>query len=154
MVKNSVTRYHDFSMGHCVTGHKLIDDAGNETTENGPCYNLHGHNYRIYFTITADGLDTVGRVVDFNAIKARLCMWLEDNWDHKFLVSSEDERAEGLVALNPDGVIVIDFNPTAENLGQYLLDIAPSLLEGTGTFLEKVTLEETRKCSATVEIVS
>ena len=155
MSKISVTRYHDFSMGHCVTGHKLIDDDGNETTVNGGCYNLHGHNYRIHFTLEAweDKLDNVGRVLDFNVIKGRLCMWLERNWDHRFLISKHDERADGLVELNPEGVLVVEFNPTAENLGDYLLrKVAPVILAGTDCTLTKVVIEETRKCSATIEL--
>lgn len=155
MNKLSVTRYHDFSMGHAVTGHKLIDSQGNETEEKGPCYNLHGHNYRIHFTVEGDKLDSVGRVLDFNVIKAKLCSWLESNWDHRFLINRNDHRATGLLELNPEGVVLIDFNPTAENIGEYLLnEIAPELLEGTGTILTKISIEETRKCSASVERVT
>ncbi len=151
MNKTTVTRYHDFSMGHAVTGHKLIGDNGDETTINGPCYNLHGHNYRVTFTIEGTSLDSVGRVLDFNVIKAKLCMWLENNWDHKFLINMNDERAAGLVSLNPTGVILVDFNPTAENLGGYLINVvAPEVLTGTNTTLVSVNIEETRKCSATV----
>jgi len=151
----TVTRYHDFSMGHAVTGHKFIDENGEETTVNGGCYNLHGHNYRIYFTIesTLNELDSVGRVVDFNVIKAKLCMWLENTWDHKFLINKEDERAASLFELNPDGVLLVDYNPTAENLGDHLLNVVgPEVLAGTNTRLIKVDVEETRKCSAAVEL--
>ena len=75
----TATRYHDISCGHRVVGHE------------GKCQYLHGHNYRIHFTCTAESLDTVGRVIDFSVIKSKLCMWLEDNWDHMFLAWDEDE---------------------------------------------------------------
>src|SRR5690606_2639979 len=71
-------RYHDISCGHRVVGHE------------GKCRFLHGHNYRIHFEIQAESLDTVGRVIDFSVIKEKLCMWLEEHYDHKFLIWQED----------------------------------------------------------------
>jgi 6-pyruvoyl-tetrahydropterin synthase len=32
----------------------------------------------------------VGRVIDFSVIKTLLCDWLEDNWDHRFLLWEQD----------------------------------------------------------------
>lgn len=112
---------------------------------------MHGHNYRVYFEVEAEQLDTVGRVMDFSAIKEKLCEWLEENWDHKFLVSKYDPFAKQLKQLDPDGVKVVSFNPTAENMGDFLLNwVAPKQLEGTNCTLVRVTIEETRKCSVTV----
>jgi 6-pyruvoyltetrahydropterin/6-carboxytetrahydropterin synthase len=68
----TASRYHDISCGHRVHGHE------------SKCALLHGHNYRIHFTCVGD-LDNIGRVIDFSVIKSTLCMWLEDNWDHRFL---------------------------------------------------------------------
>ena len=81
MVLHKVHRYHDISCGHRVYGHE------------GKCRHLHGHNYRVHFTCVAESgqLDTLGRVIDFGEIKSRLCMWLEDNWDHHFLMGTEDQ---------------------------------------------------------------
>ena len=71
----TATRYHDFSAGHKVTGHE------------DKCAHLHGHNYRVHFTIQSiEGVDAIGRVLDFGAIKTRLCDWLEREWDHRFLI--------------------------------------------------------------------
>lgn len=134
----SVTRYHDFCAGHTVTGHE------------GKCRHLHGHNYRVHFTCEAgDGeLDDVGRVLDFSVIKNVLCEWLEDNWDHKFLIWEKDLRKAYLMDIEPT-LVVVPFNPTAENMAIYLVEsIGPKLLEGTGTVLTHVEIEETRKCSA------
>ena len=86
----SVTRYHDFSYGHRVVGHET------------KCRHLHGHNGRVHFTCRAEpgvkGLDDIGRVIDFGVIKSKLCMWLEDNWDHKFLAWENDQLMQGLQA--------------------------------------------------------
>ncbi len=46
-------RYHDISCGHRVCGHE------------NKCKHLHGHNYRIHFKVSGQGLDDIGRVLDF-----------------------------------------------------------------------------------------
>jgi len=102
---------------------------------------------------SADGLDGIGRVMDFSDIKTRLCMWIEDNWDHKFLVYDLDPMTQTLKNLDPHGVVAVPFNPTAENMAKYLVDfIAPIQLESTGIRLISCRVEETRKCSASYSL--
>jgi 6-pyruvoyltetrahydropterin/6-carboxytetrahydropterin synthase len=138
-------RYHDISCGHRVVGHE------------SKCRHLHGHNYRVHFVVSAE-LDAVGRVLDFSVIKERLCMWLEDVWDHKFLMWIEDPMLVYFGSAFMDGegldicigsVVAVPFNPTAENMADYLLRVVgPKQLEGTGVTLVTVTVEETMKCAA------
>lgn len=165
-------RYHDISVGHRVHGHE------------SKCRHLHGHNYRVHFKVQTDietrllaagdpeglchsesevALDGIGRVMDFSVIKEKLCMWLELNWDHKFLAWENDTfmRAieKGVTRINEapkvwdmfEGSLVwTPFNPTAENMAAYLVNvIGPRQLAGTGCMLIQCTIEETRKCSAT-----
>jgi len=118
----------------------------------GKCAALHGHNGRVHFTVTADTLDTVGRVVDFSVIKDSLCNWVENHWDHRFMVWEEDPLSSPLCNMNPSTVIV-PFNPTAENIAYHLLHtVGPMQLKETGVKLIKVTFEETTKCRAAAEI--
>ncbi|CAB4133809.1 COG0720 6-pyruvoyl-tetrahydropterin synthase [uncultured Caudovirales phage] len=132
----TASRYHDISTGHRVYGHE------------SKCAHAHGHNYRVHFHC-AGNLDSVGRVIDFSVIKERLCMWLEDNWDHKFLLWENDPWCDTFKEKDPEGVVIVNFNPTAENMAEYLIkEIAPLQLDGTGVTLIKVDIEETRKCSA------
>lgn len=141
---HSATRYHDISCGHRVVGHE------------GKCKNLHGHNYRIWFTVEGQegSKDMIGRVLDFSEIKDRLCMWLERHWDHKFLVWANDPQVKELMGLDPEGVIITSFNPTAENMAEFLVEmVGPQQLNGTGIQLVCVVVEETRKCSARYEVV-
>ena len=139
MSRIQATRYHDFSMGHTVTGHE------------SKCRWLHGHNYRVTFTVEAPNLDQVGRVMDFSVIKSLLCEWLEEHCDHKFLISKNDPRAQTLKDADPGGVVVVDFNPTAELLGDHLLTVVgPQQFYGTDVELVHVNIEETRKCSVNV----
>ena len=146
MIAVTATRYHDISCGHRVFGHE------------SKCAHLHGHNYRVTFTCAAAEyeaaqVDDIGRVIDFSVIKAKLAMWLEDNWDHKFLVWREDDLEAMLAQLDPEGVVTTIFNPTAENMAEYILTVVgPLQLEGTGVKLISVIVEETRKCSATASL--
>ena len=81
-------------------------------------------------------------------------MWLEDNFDHKFLIWEHDEMASELKKLDEEGVVLVDFNPTAENIAKYLVDeIGPQQLTGTGALLVECRVEETRKCLATYKII-
>lgn len=115
-------------------------------------------------------LDRVGRVIDFSVVKTTLCQWLEDNWDHKFLHWEQDmlinglqccietdtqsergwptfgEGDEDLKAFN-DSLVSLPFNPTAENLAAYMVEvIGPLLLDEHGVQLVECTIEETSKC--------
>jgi 6-pyruvoyltetrahydropterin/6-carboxytetrahydropterin synthase len=141
MIKTTAERHHDFSAGHRVSGHE------------NKCKHLHGHNYRVTFFCKADELDEVGRVIDFGVIKSKLCNWLEDNWDHKMLIWCDDELLPKLKVLVPQDIVEVQFNPTAENMAQYLIEVVgPYQLKETGVRLVKCIVSETRKCSATCQI--
>lgn len=158
MNRITITRYHDICMGHRVYGHE------------NKCKNLHGHNYRFWFTLESvdydhhftqdgtsterdQGLDSVGRVIDFSVIKDKLCTWLEENWDHKMILWKQDPLAQYLYQNGLDAIEGVDFNPTAENIALYMVEVlGPKLLEGSGVYLQKCVVEETRKCSATAEM--
>ncbi len=153
-MKIKACRYHDISVGHRVAGHE------------GKCRHLHGHNYRIHFEIEGPKLDAVGRVLDFSVIKEKLCVWLEECWDHKFLAWIKDPLLAKLVTLSgeptlgdelwtmmSESIVWTSFNPTAENMAEFLLTrIGPAQLEGTGCTLTSVTIEETRKCSVSCHL--
>lgn len=136
----TATRYHDFSYGHRVVGHE------------GKCKCLHGHNGRVHFTCTARAdmpqLDSIGRVVDFSVIKSALCEWLEVNWDHKMLIWTRDPHWNALVQIDKT-VVLVPFNPTAENMAKHLVETIGPLVLPAHVELVEVTFEETSKCSAT-----
>lgn len=160
----TVIRSHEICAGHRVVGHE------------SKCRHLHGHNYKFHFKVTPkhgcgkvvtrgklveDGLDSVGRVIDFSVVKTTLCQWLEDNWDHKFLHWEEDPLIKALqvdcelcdettghdVRDFDNSLVSLPFNPTAENLAAYMVDvIGPQLLDQYGVELVECTIEETSKC--------
>lgn len=160
----TVIRSHEICAGHRVVGHE------------SKCRHLHGHNYKFHFKVAPkhgcgkvvtrgklveDGLDNVGRVIDFSVVKTTLCQWLEDNWDHKFLHWEEDPLIKALqvdcelcdettghdVRDFDNSLVSLPFNPTAENLAAYMVDvIGPQLLDEHGVELVECTIEETSKC--------
>lgn len=134
------SRYHDICAGHRVVGHE------------GKCRHLHGHNYRITFAVQATELDSIGRVLDFSVIKSLLCEWLERKWDHKMLIWKDDPMLNQLLNIDRAGIYITDFNPTAENMGLFLLEsIGPKLLPDNAKLVQ-VEVSETRKCSAIVTL--
>lgn len=141
MTRIKAKRYHDICCGHRVVGHE------------GKCKHLHGHNYRFHFSIESEkGLDDVGRVIDFSVIKTKLAQWLEDNWDHRMLIWIQDPFKDALRDIDR-AVVVVDFNPTAENIAKFFIErVAPYQLQTTGCKLTSLTIEETRKCSVTYEL--
>jgi 6-pyruvoyltetrahydropterin/6-carboxytetrahydropterin synthase len=160
----TVIRSHEICAGHRVVGHE------------SKCRHLHGHNYKFHFKVAPkhgcgkvvtrgklieDGLDSVGRVIDFSVVKTTLCQWLEDNWDHKFLHWEEDPLIKALqvdcelcdettghdVRDFDNSLVSLPFNPTAENLAAYMVEvIGPQLLDEYGVQLVECTIEETSKC--------
>lgn len=85
-------------------------------------------------------------------------MWLEENWDHKFIAWVEDPIMKAIynaqAPASPErlalahSLVWVGFNPTAENMADYLLTkVGPIQLIGTGVTLTRVIVEETRKCS-------
>lgn len=135
-------RYHDICAGHRVVG------------QGGKCENLHGHNYRIHFTLEAQvgepKTDDVGRVLDFGVIKAVLCDWLEENWDHKMIMWKDDPKFSYVYDID-NSTVAVPFNPTAENMAGFLVEqVAPWLFEQAKIecVLVKCRIDETRKCSA------
>lgn len=146
-VKISAVRKLQFCAGHRVYNHE------------GKCAHLHGHNYLVYIhaqtndAIDADGkattqLDALGRVIDFSVLKEKFSQWLEQNWDHGFILWQDDlEAIAAMKTLSGQKLFLLGKNPTAENLAHYLLtEVAPVLLLNTGVKVIKIVLWETENC--------
>jgi len=136
-MSHRITRRHEICAGHRVCGHE------------GACAHLHGHGYVFALTCEAPELDTLGRIIDFSVIKARVCEWLEENWDHRMILWEQDPILPALREIDPT-VVTLPRNPTAENMAEYLVEtVGPMVLAETGVRLVEVTVQETSKCSAT-----
>ena len=83
----TIMRRIKFCAGHRLHGH------------GGKCEHFHGHNYVADFFVTGDQVDSVGRVLDFADLKARTKNWIDENWDHSFLVFDQDQNAIAALAV-------------------------------------------------------
>ncbi|AHN84521.1 6-carboxy-5,6,7,8-tetrahydropterin synthase [Enterobacteria phage 9g] len=168
----TVIRSHEICAGHRVVGHESkcrhlhghnykfhFKVAPKKTLSEGYVKSVSG------FALEGS-LDDVGRVIDFSVVKTTLCQWLEDNWDHKFLHWEQDSMINSLIVVastkfarennlvtdedyDPffNSLVALPFNPTAENLAAYMVDvIGPQLLDQYGVELVECTIEETSKC--------
>lgn len=141
--KITCTRRIKFSSGHRVMGHE------------NKCATPHGHNYIVDITAEAEELDSIGRVIDFSLLKKRLGGWIDEHWDHTFLIYEKDTQTIEALKLVPASkpLYICPFNPTAEEMARYLLlTIAPKVLTGTGVKITSIIVHETENCSAEARI--
>ena len=116
----SITSMHTWSMGHSITGH--CDAEGKP----GKCSRLHGHTYTVEVEVdrgrrVGEILDSLGMVIDFDVIKREMFKIIEDKWDHRLMIWNQDARSKKLEEIDPAGTVVVDYNPTSENLAMNLM---------------------------------
>jgi 6-pyruvoyltetrahydropterin/6-carboxytetrahydropterin synthase len=70
------------------------------------CRFLHGYALAVKFEFEADELDHRNWVVDFGSLKS-LKGWLEDTFDHKTLVATDDPERETFRAMEVAGLVQI-----------------------------------------------
>ncbi len=99
------------------SGHRLLD-------YDGKCAFPHGHTYCAEVFLEADSLDSVGLVFDFTDLRSRIKSWIDDNWDHAFLVNSKDaELIAGLESLSKVRLYRFDGeNPSCEVMSRELYE--------------------------------
>ena len=96
------------------------------------------------FHVVGTGQDDVGRVIDFSQLKAVLKGWIDEFWDHGFLLSKQDENGLAAIRLvEPARYYIMPANPTAENMALHLLnEICPELLKPLNVSCWKVVIWE------------
>lgn len=137
----TITRKLEFDAGHRVMNHE------------SKCATLHGHRYVVEVTATADNLDSIGRIIDFSVLKAKIGEWIDLHWDHTTIVFEQDLATIQGLHMCPSfkSIWISPWNPTAENMADYLLrSVCPKVLEGTGVAVIALKLYETPNCWAEV----
>ena len=109
-----------------AAAHQLQNDHG----EKEP---LHGHNFRVQVSVTAQGLDDAGMAVDFKRLEQETREVLGD-LDHQNLNEVPAFR---------------QVSPSAENIARHLFEALSGRLKGPAVRLHRVTVFETDRCSAT-----
>lgn len=142
MTITTISRRLEWDAGHRVYGHE------------SKCNNLHGHRYVAEVTVTAPGLDTVGRIIDFSCIKELIGRYIDKSWDHNLMLHPDDPL-NAVIDANPSAFndrapYVMKYgNPTAENIAHELFDIAVELLGSHDVALTVTSVKvwETPNCS-------
>lgn len=101
---------------HFCYGHRLLDYEGK-------CRNLHGHNGVAEIRIRRRGLDKLGMMMDFEAIKSTVQRWIDSELDHKLILNSRDPLVSSLRA-HQQPMTLLKGNPTAEAIAKLIYDYA------------------------------
>jgi 6-pyruvoyltetrahydropterin/6-carboxytetrahydropterin synthase len=140
-------RYYSISRTFSAeAGHRLFGHAGK-------CRRAHGHHYE--FTISLYGpipeKEETKILVDFSVLKGIIGKWIDDNIDHRFLVSPQDPLACNAGEIVFEGLVVCPYSPTAEGLARWVYEESSRLLRENKDFLhvlQLVTCQETPGCCA------
>jgi 6-pyruvoyltetrahydropterin/6-carboxytetrahydropterin synthase len=109
-----------FAAAHCLNNYQ------------GDCENLHGHNWKVEVTVTANELDKAGLGIDFKILKSETSALLK-TLDHKYLNE-----------LPP----FIEKSPSSENIARYLYHELANKFNNDNVKLEMVTVWESDFASA------
>lgn len=99
----------------------------------GPCENLHGHNWLIRATVRCTKLDVSGIGIDFKVLKDRLKEIVAD-FDHQDLNKVLES---------------IDLNPSSENIACFIFEkLTAALADWDGTVYKIDVFETPGNCAS------
>lgn len=131
-----ITKEFKFEMAHALYGH------------DGPCRHLHGHSYELFVTIKGEPLQDPdssknGMVMDFGDLKKIVRSKIIDRFDHALVLNTQTPMPAGLDTFSLfDNMILVDFQPSSENLLIYFAElIKPELPQNV--LLYSMKLRET-----------
>lgn len=111
--------YHLTIQTHFAAAHNLLNYQGD-------CENLHGHNWKVEVTVSAESLDKAGLGIDFKILKKKT-KEVMDYLDHKYL--NDLDAFKGI-------------SPSSEHIAKFIHD---RLLDGLAEYpvaVEKITVWE------------
>lgn len=115
----------------------------------GNCQHAHGHSYVV--TVEMDSVDSklnhFGFVKDFNDFK-ELKSWIDEKWDHAFLVNRADKTMLDFLIENDQRHFIFEDNPTAEYIAQELFFTASELLNDDFSKVTSIKVNETATSEA------
>lgn len=129
-----------------ITKEFRFEGAHALTDYDGKCRHIHGHSYKLYVTLKGTPRDELhhpknGMVVDFTDLKDVVNRLIVDPFDHALLLR-QDAKLASEISDAYENVIILDFQPTCENLTIYFA----KLLRGNmpaGVSLHSIKLYET-----------
>lgn len=106
------------------SAHKLVN-------YDGPCKNLHGHNWKVRVGIFCEKTDDLGLTIDFGIVKEELNIII-DKLDHNYLNDLDCFVGE---------------NPTSENIAKYFYNELAKNIHVDGCQIADVEVWESDKSS-------
>ncbi|PLY00252.1 MAG: 6-carboxytetrahydropterin synthase QueD [Desulfuromonas sp.] len=117
--------YHLTIYTHFAAAHNLINYQGD-------CENLHGHNWKVEVTVTAEDLDDAGLAIDFKILKAYTKEILA-RLDHKYLNDLDAFK---------------NHSPSSENIARYLFYELSAPLAAKNVKIDSVKVWESENACA------
>ncbi len=135
-----ITKHFMFEAAH------VLDSSYSEE-----CQRIHGHSYKVEVTVVSAFLNADGMVVDFKLL-SEYANAVFGNWDHSLIISQnkQDEWEEDgifIPLLSHSELIILPFNPTAENMAKYIFEELQEYFP-TDVRVSKVCVWETAKAKA------
>ena len=89
----------------------------------GKCRHIHGHSYRLFVTVKGEPNPSLnhpksGMVVDFSDLKKVVNKTILEPFDHALILRNDSALATE-IAEAYSNVVIVDFQPTCENLATY-----------------------------------
>jgi 6-pyruvoyltetrahydropterin/6-carboxytetrahydropterin synthase len=117
-----ISKEFNFDMAHALLGY------------DGLCKNIHGHSYTLVVTVKGSPIndDTSpknGMLIDFKDLKNIIKQQIISRFDHALLLNSKtpSDLLE-IMMKNYDKIVLLDYQPTTENLIADMADQIKNLL--------------------------
>jgi len=110
-----------FASAHQLRGYK------------GKCETLHGHNWRVQVTVSAEKLNEIGLAIDFHELKDMVSD-VVSSLDHTFL---------------NDVFPFTEINPSSEHIAKWIYETLKKKVEQNDCTIVSVTVWESETASAT-----
>ena len=111
-----ITKQFSFEMAHALRNY------------DGLCRNIHGHSYKMDITLAGQPLHDEsspknGMVMDFGDLKRLVNEEIISLLDHALVLNHKtDDKLIEVLKQNFEKIVVVDFQPTTENLLNYIAE--------------------------------
>jgi 6-pyruvoyltetrahydropterin/6-carboxytetrahydropterin synthase len=122
--------------GPISTGHRQPLAA--ETRNSARCMWAHGYGRIIKIDFVAKSLDVRGWVVDFGGLK-KVKGWIEDQWDHRLLLTDQDPLLSKFQELHDMGGVNINIMDSSKGWGPGIEQSCKFLFDNINSMIQNLT---------------